>query len=71
MCLIIGTFTINDNSGTVTSGPVLNASPKSVEKSFHGSGGGNIGNVINEITGTSSTNTFDLTGAEQSMAANA
>jgi spore germination protein PF len=67
---IIGTFIMGENSGTITSGNSLNISRISSEKSFHGSGGGNIGNIVNELTGPSSTNTIDLNGLEQPIAGN-
>jgi spore germination protein PF len=68
---IIGTLIMGDNSGTINYGNTLNISRISNEKSFHGSGGGNTGNVVNELTGPSSTNTIDLTGIEQPVAGNA
>jgi spore germination protein PF len=66
MSAIIGTMIIGDNSGTITYGNTLNISSIRTEKSFHGSGGGNTGNVVIEMTGPSSTNTIDLTGVAAS-----
>jgi spore germination protein PF len=67
---IIGAFIVGNNSGTITSGNSLNISHISSEKSFHGSGGGNTGNVVNELTGPSVANTIDLTGVDQPIAGN-
>ncbi len=67
---IVGAVNINSNSGTVNFGDALNISPKSVSKSFSGSGGGNNGNVVNTFNGISFTNTAEPSVVDQLQAAN-
>jgi len=67
---IVGAVNINSNSGTVNFGDTLNIAPKSTSKTFSGSGGGSIGNIVNVVNGISQTNTIDPSIAEQVQVGN-
>ncbi|EJL45255.1 hypothetical protein BAG01nite_38780 [Brevibacillus agri] len=63
MATFVGNVQITNNSGTINFGDTANNSPKSVSKTFSGSGGENSGNVVNVINGHSETNTYGSGGA--------
>ena len=67
---IVGGVNVNNNSGTLNFGDVLNISPKSSSKTFQGQGGSNTANLINEINGASSTNTLDANVTDQPIVGN-
>ncbi|KMZ42471.1 MULTISPECIES: spore germination protein [Bacillales] len=58
MPTFIGKVTITNNVGNINFGDTANNSPKSVIKSFSGSGGNNSGNVVKVINENSQTNTW-------------
>ncbi|MBG9943388.1 spore germination protein [Brevibacillus formosus] len=63
MPTFVGTVTITNNVGNINFGDTANNSPKSVTKSFSGSGGNNSGNVVKVINENSQTNTWVGSGA--------
>ncbi|MGD8192376.1 spore germination protein [Brevibacillus ginsengisoli] len=68
---IVGAVNITSNSGAVNFGDTLKVSPKSISKSYKGSGSDNNANVMIANNWISSTNTIDDDVADNTQVANA
>ncbi|WP_458414381.1 spore germination protein [Schinkia sp. CFF1] len=68
--VIGGPINITNAPGVVHFGDSFYIAPKSVSKSYSGSGGGITGNFVASNSGLSATNTFDPDATDQTTANN-